>query len=589
MRPAGWLWIPGVTALLAGVVETAVAKPGSKPNPRPPVSQVIPPAGNLSRTFANAMKLYDTGKYQDALVAFDQILKRYPGFEPNRKMIARTLFKLERYPEAWTFFSKMQPAQLDADTAYEFGFVASNARQYELSLAAMKRVPDGHSLHDLACYYGGLAALKLKRLDESESLLSQAQVLPDRLARTRTLYIKHVQQLQTLQEQTELNKERDAEKTRIMRNAGGPGLPPGTRTGILPVPPTGGASGQVAPAPPPAGTYEHKGFMSVSKVVTIKAEQRDQLSDNHGLNSSTSNISIGSFKFQQGPFIPFGGGADSIKDGSKNVRKNAFGLQLLFGGEDRNIKGKERRIVIVEDDQDLVRILQTDPVKAHKQFAYVGADPFVEFALPGEWWLHTGASTYFEYPDFKRLGRSGVVKGFAGFGAKRGKTAFQVKGSGGVLLDTKNKTTTETKDGTANVTHELSSSASMEFEVVIKDFLYRDESLDGPDQSISASGLFNYALGLGFNASIFGAYERQKNAIFHNMPDYGSLSADGDVLTWEGSLVAKPASWIGLGVTQTISKTTWSIHQDFAEEVFKANVPDYLSLFKANVAIYFPF
>lgn len=572
-------------------------KQGAKASPKPAHgSHAIPPAGNMGKMFGGAMELYNAGKYQDALVAFDRILKRYPGLEPNKKMIARTLYKLERFPEAWTFFAKIPPNQLEPDAAYEYGFVAFNARQYELCLTAMKRVPDGHGLHDLANYYGGLSALKLKRFPESEAMFEQAQVLPDRLARSRMLYLKHVQQLQTLQEQSQLNREREAEKTRIMRNAGGPNLPPGSRTQVntqQPPPPAQAQSPGTSPASSASSAtpapYEHKGFTGVSKMVTIKGEQRDQLSDNHGFNSSTAQVSIGSFKFQQGAFLPFGGGSEPVKDGGKNIRKNAFSLQLLFGGEDRLIRGKERRIVIVEDDQDLVRILQTDPVKKHRQFAYVGVDPSLEFALPGDWWLQTGASGYFEYPDFKRLGRTGVVKGIAGIGTKRGKSTFQLSGSSGVLLDTKNKTTTETKDGTARFSQELNSSAGLEVEAVIKDFRYKDESLDGPDQSLSVSGLFSYQLGFGLSANIFGAYERQKNSIFHNMPTYNSLSADGDVLTYEANLSARLAGWLGFSATQTVSKTTWNIHQDFAEEIFKTNVPDYLSLFKANVAIYFPF
>ncbi|NBQ54846.1 MAG: hypothetical protein EBU49_14870, partial [Proteobacteria bacterium] len=360
-----------------------------------------------------------------ALLAFDQILKRYPAYEPNKKMLARTLYKLDRYPESWTFFSKINPAMLDPDAAYEFGVVSFNARQFDASLVALRRVPDGHALHDLACYYGGLAALKLKRYEESEAMFEQAQVLPDRFARSRGLYLKHVQQLRLLQEQTELTREREAEKTRITRTAGGPGLTGGEKTPIVAVPPgpaaAGGAASPSSPPPPSNAPYEHKGFMGVNRIMSFKGEQRTQLSDKHGFSDSSTNVTIGSFKFQQGPLLPIGASVDTGK-GPASGRRSAFGLQILFGGEDRGITGKEHRMVVVEDDQDIVRQQQTDTIKSHKQFAYVGADPWFEFALADDLWLQTGISSYFEYPDFKRLGRSGTVKGLAGIGAKKGKT-----------------------------------------------------------------------------------------------------------------------------------------------------------------------
>ena len=319
--------------------------------------------------------------------------------------------------------------------------------------------------------------------------------------------------------------------------------------------------------------------------MAFKGERRTQLSDNHGLADSTTTVNIGSFKFQQGPLLPFGTPVDS-KSGS---RRNAFGLQILFGGEDRDVTGKERRMVIIEEEQDIVRLQQTDPINKHKLFAYAGAEPWLEFAAGDNWWIQTGINGYFEYPEFKRLGRSGTVKGFAGFGTRRSTTSWQLIGSAGTFLDSNNKTTIETKDATLRASWDLNSTTSLEMEGAIKDFLYKDQSLDGPDQALSLAGTLSYNFGAGISTSLFGAYERQKNAYFYGMPTYDALSADGDVLTGELSLFAKPATWISLGITQTISKTTWSIHREEARDTFERNVPDYLSLFKGGVTINFPF
>ena len=580
-----------MTTLLAPGTSGAAGKSKASGNLKP--SQTRPShAGGVTAMFARGLQHFEAGKFQDALLAFDQILKRYPAYEPNKKMLARTLYKLDRFPESWTFFSKINPATLDPDAAYEFGVVSFNARQFDASLVALRRVPAGHGLHDLACYYGGLAALKLKRYEESEAMFEQAQVLPDRLARSRGLYLKHVQQLRLLQEQTELTREREAEKARITRTAGGPGLTGGEKTPIAGVPAGpavgGAAAGPSNPSPTANAPYEHKGFMGVNRIMSFKGEQRTQLSDKHGFSDSSTDVTIGSFKFQQGPLLPIGASVNSGK-GPSSGRRSAFGLQILFGGEDRDIAGKEQRMVVVEDDQDIVRQQQTNTIKSHKQFAYVGADPWFEFALAEDFWVQTGISSYFEYPDFKRLGRSGTVKGLAGIGAKRGKTTWQLTGTTGAFLDSENKTTTEAKDGTARVSQELNTSTSIEVEAVIKDFRYKDQSLDGPDQSISLGTTLSYSFGAGISTNLFAAYEKQKNAFFYGMPTYDELSADGDVMTGEIAVTAKPASWITIGMVQTISKTTWSVHREEAKETFEKNVPDYLSLFRGFASINFPF
>ena len=568
------LVLPGTSSAAGKSKTSGQGKPAHAVQTRP--SSV----GGVTAMYGRGLQLFEAGKYQEALVAFDQILKRYPAYEPNKKMLARTLYTLDRYPEAWTFFSKINPATLDPDAAYAFGVVAFNARQFDAALIALRRVPDGHGLHDLACYYGGLAALKLKRYEESEAMFEQAQVLPDRLARSRGLYLKHVQQLRLLQEQTELTREREAEKIRITNTAGGPGLPVATPAA---------AATQPSPTSPPSNApYEHKGFMGVNRIMSFKGERRTQLSDKHGFSDSSTELTIGSFKFQQGPLLPIGPSVDTGK-GPGSGRRSAFGLQIVFGGEDRGVRGKEHRMVVVEDDQDIVRQHQTDTIKSHKQFAYVGADPWFEFALADDLWLQTGITSYFEYPDFKRLGRSGTVKGLAGIGAKRGKTTWRVTGTAGSFLDSENKTTTEVKDGTAVVSQDLNDRTSVEVEAVIKDFLYKDQSLDGPDQSISLGTTLSYSFGGGISTNLFAAYEKQKNAYFYGMPTYDELAADGEVMTGEITVTAKPASWITLGLVQTISKTKWSVQREEAKDTFEKNVPDYLSLFRGFASINFPF
>ena len=50
--------------------------------------------------FAQAMQLYNAGKFAEALVAFDAIHRKYPAHEPTVVQYAKTLYRLDRIPES---------------------------------------------------------------------------------------------------------------------------------------------------------------------------------------------------------------------------------------------------------------------------------------------------------------------------------------------------------------------------------------------------------------------------------------------------------------------------------------------------------
>ena len=167
--------------------------------------------------FQRAQRLYDSGKYQGALNAYDAILRRYPGHEPTVIQLAKTLYRLDRITEAYNIFARVNPQYLDPETSYEYGWSFYNAKKWEGALFAFKKVPKGNSLYDLANYYGAVSAIKLRKLDEASDMLEKAVVLPSKLAKSRTIYAKHLQALQLMEEKSTLAKERQKERRRLLR------------------------------------------------------------------------------------------------------------------------------------------------------------------------------------------------------------------------------------------------------------------------------------------------------------------------------------------------------------------------------------
>ena len=173
------------------------------------------PAFNLRGTLDTANRYYELGRYNDALLGYNAIIQRYPDHTAALMQAAKIYYRLDRYNEAATFFNRVAITELDPETSYEYGWAFFSLKNYEPALRGFQRVPPGHSLSDLANYYGGISAIKLKRFEVAEDMLEKALVLPDKLAKSRTLYLKHVQALRLLHQQHELANERELERETI--------------------------------------------------------------------------------------------------------------------------------------------------------------------------------------------------------------------------------------------------------------------------------------------------------------------------------------------------------------------------------------
>lgn len=156
-------------------------------------------AGVLKR-FKQAEALFDKKDYQAAISAYLGIIKSYPSHEPSRIKVARSYFKLGKLDLSYEVFAAISLDRLDAEASYEAGQVFLRKEKYDQAERALRRVPQGHSLFDLASYYGGVAAAKKRNYRESLSLFEQAVVLPGKLVRSKRAYQKLAQE-KLLQEQ----------------------------------------------------------------------------------------------------------------------------------------------------------------------------------------------------------------------------------------------------------------------------------------------------------------------------------------------------------------------------------------------------
>ncbi len=541
---------------------------GKPPRPTPTVPQKkLPPAQPQAKhkrppgvrgMFEDAQAFYDAGKYEQALVGYAALLKKYPGHEPSVIQTAKALYRLDRIKDAYSVFTKVNPQHLDPETSYEFGWSFYTNRAWEGALFAFQRVPKGHALFDLANYYGGICAIKLKKYDVAEDMLDKAVVLPDKLAKSRALYIKHVQALRFMQEKSQLAKDRESEKNAL-------------------------ANPKKNKTPPPApvtAEWAHQGFKGVAKSARVKYAVEHQYIDNFGRAQTTFDAKVSTLELKHGPILPL-----PIKSGKD--RQAAFGLQLFVSAEDRITKGSEERLIIDQNEGDLVRQQNTDLGITDVKSGIVTAEPWVEFPLPESLWLALGAEVSFVYPDFERGQRFGYRKGYMDLAAKYLGATYTTEAYYTELLDKKTEPTTTVVGGLLSITGDLIPKLTLGGKITYEmyDYLVPELGLDGPDSITGAEVSVAQAMPLGITAKLIGATQLQTNYIFHAIPTYGQVSADGQVNTGKAILSATPVPWFTASVSQLISRTNWTVQNPEAQEPFELTVPDYVETFIAWVAV----
>lgn len=553
------LLFAGISASGSGVA--ADKKPqGSTTRQTPSSTQPSKSKSNMTKgvvaRYGQAMQLYDSGKFAEALVAFDQIHRAYPAHEPTVIQYAKTLYRLDRIPESYNLFARVNPQYLDPETSYEYGYAFYTQNKFDGALYSFKRVPLDHALYDLASYYGAMSALRLKKYGEAEELLDKAVVLPDKLARSKTLYQKHVASLRQLQEKTELERATHDERQRIISD-------PSRSRGPQP--------SANAPAPAPSTTYSHGGFFGVTRVGKLKAIRTTQDSDLHGYSRKTYQSQAGIFSFSNGPLLPLPLKMD-------NGRQAALGVQINLAVTSLTTAGIQERLVAYEESRDIVHSLTEQLPKQTNNLGDAGTNAWIELPMPSGWWIGTDGHLSFTYPNFERGQRFGIRGGTGRLGWKKdAKESWVVElaDTYDIIVDSEAEPVTS-----QNIT-DISVSANTEFDLnmtlggkyVLYD--YKLPLLPGPDSSLIGYVAMNQKFPLGLKLSLGGTFEQQKNYIVRDIGSFKSASADGQILSGLAKISASPVSWLTLEAKHSRSQSSWNVIQPDRIEAFKAATPSY--------------
>jgi tetratricopeptide (TPR) repeat protein len=536
-------------------------KPHQPPQPQPKKTGKKRRPPGVRGMFEVAQEFYEAGKYPQALQAYDTLLRKYPGHEPAVLQLAKTLYRMDRIKDAYGVFTKINPQHLDPETAYEYGWSFYTNKAWEGALYGFQRVPKGHALFDLANYYGAICAIKLKKYEDAEDMLEKAVVLPDKLAKSRTLYIRHVQALRLLQQKSALAKDRDAERKALKDQK------------------DQANAAKAKPEKDDKAPWTHGGSKSISRSAVAKYAIEQQYYDNHGLEETTFDAKVASLEVKSGVMGPM---PMKLKD-----RSSAGGIQVSLGAEDRITKGSEQRILIDESNEDLARVSSKDLGTTDVVSGKFTVEPWFEFPLPEGTWMNAGGEVSFTYPEFERGNRTGYRKGYTGLNGDLPAYSWGTDLSYTETLDTKTKPYITTTSGSANISGDVIPQLKATVKVWHDIFDYLDPALgiSGPDTQTTGQLALAQALPLGSKITAQGEYSYLGNYIFYGMPTYGQLSANGSAVAGKLTVSSTPVPWFTASISQLIIRTTWQQDNEAAKDVFERNVTDYVEKFTAWASI----
>lgn len=513
--------------------------------------------------FRDAMRLYIDRKYDESLLAFDRILRKYPEHQPSIIHMAKVFYRLDRIPESHRLFTRINPVTLDIETSYEYALSHFWMQQYQQALYGFQRVPQGHSLFDLANYYGGISALKLRRLVEAEAMIDKAVVLPAKLAESRKNYQRHIQEMKLIYEKRGLAEERARERKQIEAQI---------RT-EKPV----RLSAKDHPNIQEEEKYKHAGFEEVETAPEFGLLFKNQVVDYHGYAEEVAKLRTGYFQFSGGPLIPL-----PLK---VNKDQAAIGLQIVLRAEEQEREGIERRNVQVDDTDDIQRILTTDPGKKNSKFGTLTLQPWIEVPTKLNMWVAVGGKLSLRYPDFERSDMSSTRAGYLRLGSKVSGRTYSTKYQYAEIVDSDSKRMQAIHSWMFEWHFDLTKNLGLDVGLLHDFFEYDDPQLDGPSSATSLSADLYDELPLNFVLGLKVYAQHQSQNLKHDLPTYGDVSADGQTYTGKLYLSAEPVDWFGITVSTVVQKTKWQVEPTEAQETYEKNTPDFQQEFTAEAVL----
>ncbi len=519
---------------------------------RRPTTAQKPPG--VRKMFLAAEKLYRKGQYGAAMSAFANLLRYYPQHMPSILLYAKSAYRLDRVKDAYSLFTRVDVNSLDPETSYEYGLAFFSQKKFAGSLNGFRRIPQGHPLYDLANYYGGISAIKIRNYELAQAMMERAVVLPDKLVASRSLYLKHLKKILLMKESDKLKKQRLKEKNRLKKRKGRKSKPPKTTKKPL--------------------VYEHNGWKGRDNNASIKVKQVIQDSDFHGFADKrvTSTTQTGEFKLAPLIEMPYQ---------RSSSRRSVFVVQVKGKAEFLNSDGREERILFFENEGEAYRQYVEDDRQKNVKFGEAELAPWMEFPLPADFWISFGPEYFINWPEFESTNRNGRWSLFLDFGRKLPDIEFGAKTKYSNYFDDEYRDVSQ--EALAEIKSKLIFSFGLdsEFKLVHKSFQYVEESrIEGPDSSTAISAELAQALPVGFKIKGFGGFEFLSNWVVYDKGSYETIAADGTTLTGKLTLEYAPFDWIEAAVGQVVSRTEWTaIDPSDAEESWQLNVADAIDEF----------
>lgn len=538
------------------VTSDALAAPKGPPSKRAPSKNR---KFSATKAFSEAKALFDQQKYNECLQILSDILRKYPDHESAQLLMAKSFYRMERQPEAYNLFARMNPQYLDPETSYEYATTMYKAKQYPQALYSYKNVPKNHSLYDLANYYGALSAIKLRKFKVAEEMMERAVVLPDKLSKSKTQYLKHLTELRILREKQLLAKQKKIERDKLRKARKKSST----------------TSAESSPAASVPTEYVHAGSMSISKSAGISALSKTQLYELHGYGKQKAETRQTSFSFNQGPLWSFG----------KSNRRTALGVQLALGASDVHTTGEEQRNFVYDTSRDILRI-QTTTSRTTTKYGEVSLVPFVDIPAPNDLWVALGADVSFVYTEFERSQREGSQGGFLSIKGHWLETTLTGKVAFVEFIDSKNDPVMNQVAFSSGASFTKWSDFAFILGLAVDNFDYLETLTDGPDTSVRLTAAVTKPFVNFVSGTLSGSFESQTNNVLHNLASFAEIRADGQIMGIKAALGISPWPWLTVAASSEFQNAKWTVTSpENAQEVFERNQSDVLQTNQASVTL----
>lgn len=302
-----------------------------------------------------AAEFFAQGNYTKALDLYLRVVKSSPDDLVATVGAARSYYHLEQWDEAQDWFARTKGAQLETEATYEQAHTYMHFKKYPEALEHFKRIPKGHALYDLANYFGGICAVKLKRYGEAQTLMENAVTLPEKYQKSRAVYEKHIAILAAQRQDKRLGQ-----------------IPSENASATKPA--------VVAAAPEP---YQHYGVGYIEKFAIMGLEKKTEHTDFSGLKKQDAKFEKRYFWFKSGLIQP-------LKDTGE--RRPVVGMELSLWAEQQDFDGIE-----LGKDRDTI------PAVRLGEFSKTGSGEFKAFSevpVGEKYWIGMQLNSEQEYPDF---------------------------------------------------------------------------------------------------------------------------------------------------------------------------------------------